>query len=238
MQQQWSSSADLLVCRPSGSSSDDGRECAYGTPSRPLAASGRGQASGHAGLLEDAARPLSGCASWWLTIDQRASPPGRASMRVSVRRLLNWEGDDHGNYSVRICMRPGIRVRGGSECPGASATWLRWMASGCQRRLQLTCRCNTFDASVVLAYKALAYSAPVSPCPWGWQGRRRDRHFTWAGGVADPIKMDFYVSQENAFQIKASTAWVEDDPVKSLACGSPTTIRKQRNGSSRPTRSG
>jgi hypothetical protein len=27
--------------------------------------------------------------------------------------------------------------------------------------------------------------------------------FTWTGGVGDPLKLDFYVSQENAFQIKA-----------------------------------
>jgi len=27
--------------------------------------------------------------------------------------------------------------------------------------------------------------------------------FTWAGGVGDPLKLDLYASQENAFQIKA-----------------------------------
>jgi hypothetical protein len=27
--------------------------------------------------------------------------------------------------------------------------------------------------------------------------------FTWAGGVGDPLEFDFWVSQENAFQIKA-----------------------------------
>ena len=27
--------------------------------------------------------------------------------------------------------------------------------------------------------------------------------FSWAGGVNDPLNLDFYVSQENAFQVKA-----------------------------------
>jgi hypothetical protein len=27
--------------------------------------------------------------------------------------------------------------------------------------------------------------------------------FSWAGGTGDPLQLDFYVSQENAFQVKA-----------------------------------
>lgn len=61
-----------------------------------------------------------------------------------------------------------------------------------------------FDASVVLAYKALAYSAPSAKVPLGVaKVVGVIENLSWAGGVGDPIRIDFYVSQEIALQIKA-----------------------------------
>ena len=76
-----------------------------------------------------------------------------------------------------------------------------------------------FDASFVPGYKTLAYSAPRANAPSGTaKVVGVIANFSWAGGVGDPIEIDFYVSQDNALRIKAlqQTA-LKTTAVKSLA---------------------
>lgn len=59
-----------------------------------------------------------------------------------------------------------------------------------------------FNASAAPNFKALTYTGPSSTAPMGVaKVVGVIESFSWEGGTADPIKLEFYVSQENAMQI-------------------------------------
>lgn len=63
---------------------------------------------------------------------------------------------------------------------------------------------SAFNAAAPPTYTGLTYTAAseASPLPTV-QVVGVMEHFSWSGGVGDPISVSFYVSQENAAQIKA-----------------------------------
>src|SRR5689334_21959507 len=67
--------------------------------------------------------------------------------------------------------------------------------------LQVSIPFNT--GKIAPAYKGLTFVTPQKPPLKVVKVVGVIERFAWEGGVGDPIKIDFYVSQENATQVKA-----------------------------------